>query len=115
MVSSDMKIEQKTIHVIWNSFTKDAFDRNWNNFLMKYGVGGITLGSFSCVIFELCPHFAEPFEDHHLWISVRMRSTQRNEIMHTFFNKFITRNSSLIQFVKQYDNCLRSREQRERI
>ncbi|XP_020989729.2 protein FAR-RED ELONGATED HYPOCOTYL 3-like [Arachis duranensis] len=34
--------------------------------------------------------------------------------MHSFFNKFITRNSSLIQFVKQYDNCLGSREQRER-
>ncbi|QHN85357.1 Transposon protein [Arachis hypogaea] len=34
---------------------------------------------------------------------------------HAFiFNKFITRNSSLIQFVKQYDNCLRSREQAER-
>ncbi|RYR65632.1 hypothetical protein Ahy_A03g011558 [Arachis hypogaea] len=34
--------------------------------------------------------------------------------MHAFFNKFITRNSSLIQFFKQYDNCLGSREQRER-
>ncbi|QHN81487.1 Protein FAR-RED ELONGATED HYPOCOTYL [Arachis hypogaea] len=34
--------------------------------------------------------------------------------MHSFFNKFITRNSSLRQFVKQYDNCLASREQRER-
>ncbi|QHO38511.1 Protein FAR-RED ELONGATED HYPOCOTYL [Arachis hypogaea] len=34
--------------------------------------------------------------------------------MHSFFNKFITRNSSLGQFVKQYDNCLASREQAER-
>ncbi|RYQ90257.1 hypothetical protein Ahy_B09g096450 isoform J [Arachis hypogaea] len=34
--------------------------------------------------------------------------------MHLFFNKFITRNSSLRQFVKQYDNCLASREQIER-
>ncbi|QHN93165.1 Protein FAR-RED ELONGATED HYPOCOTYL [Arachis hypogaea] len=34
--------------------------------------------------------------------------------MHSFFNKFITRNSSLIQFVKKYDNCLRSTEQTER-
>ncbi|XP_015954109.1 protein FAR-RED ELONGATED HYPOCOTYL 3-like [Arachis duranensis] len=34
--------------------------------------------------------------------------------MHSFFNKFITRNNSLIQFVKQYDNCLGSREQAER-
>ncbi|RYR14844.1 hypothetical protein Ahy_B04g071547 isoform A [Arachis hypogaea] len=37
------------------------------------------------------------------------------ESMHAFFNKFITCNRSLIQFVKQYDNCLESREQRERI
>ncbi|RYR01973.1 hypothetical protein Ahy_B06g080837 [Arachis hypogaea] len=43
-----------------------------------------------------------------------MRSTQRSESMHSFFNKFITRNSSLIQFVKQYDNCLGSREQAEK-
>ncbi|QHN75680.1 Protein FAR-RED ELONGATED HYPOCOTYL [Arachis hypogaea] len=43
-----------------------------------------------------------------------MRSTQRNESMNSFFNKFITRNSSLSQFVKQYDNCLASREQAER-
>ncbi|QHN98945.1 Protein FAR-RED ELONGATED HYPOCOTYL [Arachis hypogaea] len=34
--------------------------------------------------------------------------------MHSFFNKFITQNSSLIQFVKQYDNYLESREQAER-
>ncbi|XP_016164215.1 protein FAR-RED ELONGATED HYPOCOTYL 3-like [Arachis ipaensis] len=34
--------------------------------------------------------------------------------MHSFFNKFITQNSSLRQFVKQYDNYLASREQAER-
>ncbi|XP_025692433.1 protein FAR-RED ELONGATED HYPOCOTYL 3-like [Arachis hypogaea] len=50
--------------------------------------------------------------DHHFWVG--MRSTQRIESMHSFFNKFITRNSSLRQFVKQYDNCLASREQAER-
>ncbi|RYR10708.1 hypothetical protein Ahy_B05g079187 isoform B [Arachis hypogaea] len=34
--------------------------------------------------------------------------------MHIFFNKFITCNSSLIQFVKQYNNCLESKKQKER-
>ncbi|RYR58275.1 hypothetical protein Ahy_A05g023933 isoform A [Arachis hypogaea] len=43
-----------------------------------------------------------------------MRITQRSESMHAFSNKFIMQNNSLIQFVKQYDNCLGSREQRER-
>ncbi|RYR07529.1 hypothetical protein Ahy_B05g074901 [Arachis hypogaea] len=51
--------------------------------------------------------------DHHFWVG--MRSTQRSESMHAFFNKFITCNRSLIQFVKQYDNFLGSREQTEKI
>ncbi|RYQ99359.1 hypothetical protein Ahy_B07g087289 [Arachis hypogaea] len=24
------------VHVVWNSFTKDGFDRNWNDFIRKY-------------------------------------------------------------------------------
>ncbi|RYR50972.1 hypothetical protein Ahy_A06g026034 [Arachis hypogaea] len=64
----------------------------------------------------------ELYEDRHIWIPVyldhhfcsEMRSAQRSESMHAFFNKFITHNSSLSQFVKQYDNCLASKEQRER-
>ncbi|RYQ90749.1 hypothetical protein Ahy_B09g096755 isoform C [Arachis hypogaea] len=27
-------------HIVWNSFTKDAFDRNWNDFIIKFGLGG---------------------------------------------------------------------------
>ncbi|XP_015946056.1 protein FAR1-RELATED SEQUENCE 6-like [Arachis duranensis] len=27
-------------HVVWNSYTKDDFDRNWNDFLTKYGLEG---------------------------------------------------------------------------
>ncbi|RYR27648.1 hypothetical protein Ahy_B01g051667 [Arachis hypogaea] len=64
----------------------------------------------------------ELYNDRHIWIPVyldhhfwaRMRSTQRSESMHSFFNKFITQNSSLRQFVKQYNNCLASKEQAER-
>ncbi|QHO01062.1 Protein FAR-RED ELONGATED HYPOCOTYL [Arachis hypogaea] len=65
---------------------------------------------------------ADLYEDRHIWVPIYldhhfwagMRSTQRSESMHSFFNKYITQNSSLIQFVKQYDNCLGSREQAER-
>ncbi|RYR57422.1 hypothetical protein Ahy_A05g023162 [Arachis hypogaea] len=84
-----VEIEQEMSQVIWNSHSKDSFDRNWNDFLLKYDLAD------------------------NKWLS-RMRSTQRSKSMHSFFNKFITRNSSLIEFVKQYDNCLGSREQAER-
>ncbi|RYR30579.1 hypothetical protein Ahy_B01g055326 [Arachis hypogaea] len=104
-----LEIEQDMSHVVWNSHTEESLDRNWNDFLMKYGlVDNKWLSEF--------------YEDRHIWITIYldhyfwagMRSTQRSESMHAFFNKFIMRNSSLIQFVKQYDNCLGSREQRER-
>ncbi|RYR50969.1 hypothetical protein Ahy_A06g026030 [Arachis hypogaea] len=57
------EIEQELSQVVWNSHSKDSFDRTWNDFLLKYG---------------------------------------------------LVDNNSLIQFVKQYDNCLGSREQTER-
>ncbi|RYQ84775.1 hypothetical protein Ahy_B10g104254 [Arachis hypogaea] len=123
-------------HVVWNSLTKESFDRNWNDFLMKYGLGDNKrlLGLTDVVNFSMCfdcavkvsycmffDVFLELFKNRHLWILVYvdhhfwagMRSTQRSEIMHAFFNKFIMHNSLLIQFIKQYDNFLGSRE-RER-
>ncbi|RYQ84692.1 hypothetical protein Ahy_B10g104151 [Arachis hypogaea] len=80
---------------------------NWNDFLMKYGLGDNKwLSGLSDVVnFSMCfacvvevsdlGVFAEFFEDHHLWIPVyldyhfwaRMRSTQRSKSMPAFFNK----------------------------
>ncbi|RYR37246.1 hypothetical protein Ahy_A09g042166 [Arachis hypogaea] len=69
-----------------------------NDFLMKYGHVD---NKWRC---KLHVFFVEHYEDRHIWIPIyldhhfwaRMRSTQRSEIMHAFFNKFITWNSSLI-------------------
>ncbi|XP_015949263.1 protein FAR1-RELATED SEQUENCE 5-like [Arachis duranensis] len=102
-------IEQEMSHVVWNSYTKDAFDRNWNDFLTKYGFGD---NKWLSELYEDRHIWIPIYLDHHFWAG--MRSTQRSKSIHSFFNKFITRNSSLRQFVKQYDNCLASREQAER-
>ncbi|RYR26420.1 hypothetical protein Ahy_B02g060643 isoform M [Arachis hypogaea] len=58
--------------VVWNSHSKDSFDRNWNDFLLNFGLVD------------------------NKWLSD------------------LYEDRSLIQFVKQYDNCLGSREQAER-
>ncbi|RYR62132.1 hypothetical protein Ahy_A04g019497 [Arachis hypogaea] len=34
------EIEQGMSYVVWNLFTKDEFDRNWEDFATKYGLGG---------------------------------------------------------------------------
>ncbi|RYR09055.1 hypothetical protein Ahy_B05g077084 [Arachis hypogaea] len=105
------KIEHELSYVVWNSFTKESFDRNWNDFLMMYGVGDNKYFLIFSKLFEVRHLWISVYLDHHFW--AKIRSTQRSESMHAFFNKFITHNSSLIQFVIQYDNCLGSREQRE--
>ncbi|QHN99609.1 Protein FAR-RED IMPAIRED RESPONSE [Arachis hypogaea] len=102
-------IEQEMSQVVWNSHSKDLFDRNWNDFLLNFGLAN---NKWLSDLYEDRHIWVPIYLDHHLWAG--MKSTQRSESMHSFFNKYITRNSSLIQFVKQYDNCLGSREQAER-
>ncbi|RYQ82288.1 hypothetical protein Ahy_B10g100881 [Arachis hypogaea] len=103
------EIEQELSQVVWNSHSKDSFDWNWNDFLLNFGlVDNKWLSDF----YEDRHIWVPIYLDHHFWAG--MKSTQRSKSMHSFFNKFITWNNSLIQFVKQYDNCLGSREQAER-
>ncbi|RYR47400.1 hypothetical protein Ahy_A07g033325 [Arachis hypogaea] len=102
-------IEQEMSQVVWNSYSKDSFDRNWNDFLLNFGLAD---NKWLSDLYEDRHIWVPIYLDHYFWAG--MRSTQRSESMHSFFNKYITRNSSLIQFVKQYDNCLGSREQAER-
>ncbi|RYR72248.1 hypothetical protein Ahy_A02g006450 [Arachis hypogaea] len=102
-------IEQEMSQVVFNSHSKDSFDRNWNDFLLNFG---LVDNKWLSDLYEDRHIWVPIYLDHHFWAG--MRSTQRSKSMHSFFNKFITRNSSLIQFVKQYDNCLGSREQAER-
>ncbi|RYQ83514.1 hypothetical protein Ahy_B10g102223 [Arachis hypogaea] len=104
-----IEIEQEMSQVVWNSHTKESFDRNWDDFLLKYG---LVHNKWLSDLYEDRHIWVLIYLDHHFWAG--MRSTQRSESMHSFFNKFITWNNLLIQFVKQYDNCLGSREQTER-
>ncbi|RYQ79852.1 hypothetical protein Ahy_Scaffold1g106646 [Arachis hypogaea] len=76
---------QEMNHVVWNSFTKDAFDINWNDFLQTLGVID---NKWLSKYFEDRHLWIPKYLDHHFW--VEMKSTQKSESMYTFFNKFIT-------------------------
>ncbi|RYR53943.1 hypothetical protein Ahy_A06g029189 [Arachis hypogaea] len=45
-------IEHEMSHIIWNSLRKESFDRNWNDFFMKYGLGNkwLSCNSFSKIV-----------------------------------------------------------------
>ncbi|RYR78484.1 hypothetical protein Ahy_A01g003306 [Arachis hypogaea] len=117
MLKQHKELSMSIRRTIENKEEADSFDRNWNDFLLNFGLVdnkwlSVCVWVYSADLYEDRHIWVPIYLDHHFWAG--MRSTQRSESMHSFFNKFITRNSSLIQFIKQYDNCLRSREQAER-
>ncbi|RYR53822.1 hypothetical protein Ahy_A06g029073 [Arachis hypogaea] len=109
MLKQHRELSMSIRRTIENNNEADSFDRNWNDFLLNFGLAD---NKWLSDLYEDRHIWVPIYLDHHFWEG--MRSTQRSESMHSFFNKYITRNSSLIQFVKQYDNCLGSREQAER-
>ncbi|XP_016199446.1 protein FAR1-RELATED SEQUENCE 6-like [Arachis ipaensis] len=51
------EIEQEMSHVVWNSYTKEAFDRNWIDFLRKYSLGGNKwLSAIEAQFQHVCTH-----------------------------------------------------------
>ncbi|RYR04432.1 hypothetical protein Ahy_B06g084157 [Arachis hypogaea] len=113
VISVDTTYNANRYNLVCGSFVgvnhHESFDRNWDDFLLKYG---LVDNKWLSDLYKDHHIWVPLYLDHHFWAG--MRSTQRSESMHSFFNKFVTQNSSLIQFVKQYDNCLGSREQTER-
>ncbi|KAL4275784.1 hypothetical protein AHAS_Ahas20G0141800 [Arachis hypogaea] len=73
---------------------------------------GFVFGGFFCV---------DLFEDRHVWVPIffkgqfwaSMRSTQRSEGMHSFFGGFLNCKTSLVQFIHEFDNVLRTKEKKE--
>ncbi|XP_025625466.1 protein FAR-RED IMPAIRED RESPONSE 1-like [Arachis hypogaea] len=96
-------------NIVWESISEDDFQNQWEDFLIEYGLED---NKWLSDIYEERHRWVPIFLDNFFWAG--MRSTQRSESMHSYFDKFINNKSLLIQFVKQYDNCLGWKEQQER-
>ncbi|RYR59747.1 hypothetical protein Ahy_A05g025708 [Arachis hypogaea] len=66
------EIEQEMSEVVWNSHSKDTFDRNWNEFLLNFG---LVDNKWLSDLYEDRHIWVPIYLDHHFWTG--MRSTQR--------------------------------------
>ncbi|RYQ89840.1 hypothetical protein Ahy_B09g096276 isoform F [Arachis hypogaea] len=73
-------IEQEMSQVVWNSQSKDSFDRNWNDFLLNFGLGdnkwlsgNVFLKSASEV------YYADLYEDRHIWVPIREQAERESD------------------------------------
>ncbi|RYR72743.1 hypothetical protein Ahy_A02g006958 [Arachis hypogaea] len=74
------EIEQEMSQVVWNSHSKDSFDRNWNDFLLKYGLVDNKW-------------LSDLYEDHHIWVPMYLDyhfwAGMRKQVSSSIFNKFM--------------------------
>ncbi|RYR64706.1 hypothetical protein Ahy_A03g010770 [Arachis hypogaea] len=98
-----------TMHgIIWESHSRESFESSWYDFIEEYTLHD---NNWLNDIYHIRNIWVPVFLEHEFWAG--MRSTQRSESMHSFFDKYLMCRSSLVQFVHQYDNCLADKEQQE--
>ena len=93
---------------IYDTLTEEEFNEKWCLFVEEFKL-------------EQNEWLSGLFNERHRWIPVFLRkdfwaglsTTQRSESIHAFFDGYVNSKTSLQQFVKQYDNALRSRAERE--
>ncbi|RYR75780.1 hypothetical protein Ahy_A01g000365 [Arachis hypogaea] len=94
--------------IVWNSRTEKSFEDNWYEFIDEHNLHNNTW-------------LSDLFDDRRMWVPIffkgefwaAMKSTQRSESMHSFYENFLHSRTSLVQFVHEYDNVLGIKEQRE--
>ncbi|RYR40375.1 hypothetical protein Ahy_A09g046129 [Arachis hypogaea] len=95
-------------HIVWNSPSTESFKSDWASFIKQFKLGQNRW-------------LADLYANRWKWISIffksefwaGMRSTQRSESMHAFYGGYLHCKSGLVQFVHEYDNVLRTKEQKE--
>ncbi|RYR35217.1 hypothetical protein Ahy_A10g050356 [Arachis hypogaea] len=80
--NEEADIEREMSQIVFNSHSKDSFDRNWNHFLLNFG---LVDNKWLSDLYEDRHIWVPIYLDHHFWAG--MRSIQRSESMHSFFNK----------------------------
>lgn len=95
-------------YVVYDSLLVDEFVVGWTKFIDKYGLGD---NVWLSTIFKQREKWVPCYLKRDFWAG--MSTTQRSESMNAFFDGYITASTSLSQFVRQYDNALQDKAEKE--
>lgn len=93
---------------VYDTHTTTGFEEKWCSFIDKFM---LQQNDWLSGLYEERHRWAPTFVRKYFWAG--MSTTQRSESMHAFFDGYINSTTSLNQFVKQYDNALSSRAEKE--
>ncbi|XP_012575559.1 protein FAR1-RELATED SEQUENCE 5-like [Cicer arietinum] len=93
---------------VYDTVTKEAFEEKWRSFIEKFE---LQQNDWLNGLYNEHHRWAPTLQMKYFWAG--MSTTQRSESIHSFFDGYINSPTSLNQFVKQYDNALKSRVEKE--
>ncbi|XP_016199945.1 protein FAR1-RELATED SEQUENCE 5-like [Arachis ipaensis] len=114
-------------HIVWNSSSSESFEVYWVGFIKEFDLRhnrcALEVVIMLCISGTLMLFFfgADLYANRQKWVPIffksefwaGVRSTHRSESMHAFYGGFLHCKSGLVQFVHEYDNVLRNKEQKE--
>ncbi|XP_057471940.1 protein FAR1-RELATED SEQUENCE 5-like [Actinidia eriantha] len=105
----DYKSIRYELHnAIYDSLTIGEFEENWANVINKFQLGD---NDWLSGLYEERHRWVLAFVKDNFWAG--MSSTQRSESMNAFFDGYVHSNTTLKEFVGQYENVLRKKVQKE--
>ncbi|KAI8563366.1 hypothetical protein RHMOL_Rhmol03G0106400 [Rhododendron molle] len=86
----------------------EEFEQNWANLIKQFNLQS---NDWLVGLYKERHRWVPAFLNDIFW--TRMSSTQRNESMNSYFDSYIHSNTTLKEFVEQYDNTLHKKVQKE--
>ncbi|GAB2280668.1 hypothetical protein Dimus_039422 [Dionaea muscipula] len=88
-------------HCIWNSDTPEEFEWGWQQVVERANLSG---NEWLKTLFRLREHWVPVYMKH--IFSAGMTSSQRAEISHAFFKRYVSPNNSLWDFVTRFERAI---------
>ncbi|XP_028085338.1 protein FAR-RED IMPAIRED RESPONSE 1-like [Camellia sinensis] len=95
-------------NTVYDSFTKDEFEEYWEAMIENFNLND---NEWLGILYHERHRWIPAYIKDIFWAG--MSTTQRSESMNAFFDGYVNSNTTLKQFVEQYDNALRSKVENE--
>ncbi|KAL2937990.1 Protein FAR-RED IMPAIRED RESPONSE 1 [Bienertia sinuspersici] len=109
MYSNYKDFKSELLHAIYDSFTEEEFEKNWTSVIMMYEL-------------QENQWLSGLFDEREMWVPAYMRhlflagmkTTQRSESIHSFFDGYVSKTTRLCEFPQQYSYEMEVRANEEK-
>ncbi|XP_058208079.1 protein FAR-RED IMPAIRED RESPONSE 1-like [Rhododendron vialii] len=101
-------IKWDVLSAAYDLLTKEEFEKNWGNLINKYH---LEANEWLSGLYNERHRWAPAFVKDVFWAG--MSTTQRSESMNAYFDGYVHSNTTLKEFMEQYENALRKKVEKE--